>query len=31
MAAAARAILAVTGTPLPPAFTGFGDEAQLCA
>ncbi|MCJ2070897.1 hypothetical protein MKK75_19235 [Methylobacterium sp. J-030] len=26
IAAAARAILAVTGTVLPPAFTGFGDE-----
>jgi len=31
MAAAARAILAVTGTALPQSFTGFGDEAQLCA
>ncbi|WP_267361489.1 MULTISPECIES: hypothetical protein [unclassified Methylobacterium] len=31
IALAARAILAVTGTVLPPAFTGFGDEAQLCA
>ncbi|MCJ2089529.1 hypothetical protein MKK88_26590 [Methylobacterium sp. E-005] len=29
IAAASRAILAVTGTALPPAFTGFGDEAGL--
>ena len=28
IAAAARAILAVTGTALPPAFAGFGDEAK---
>ncbi|MCJ2132913.1 hypothetical protein MKK69_02335 [Methylobacterium sp. J-026] len=27
IAAAARAILAVTGTALPSAFTGFGNEA----